>query len=193
MASRTNRTRTSPTASKWRLLSLSKQQSKPESAWAVSIDIRDAYLHIPMCPTVWRYLQFCINKCLPFHVSTNRTGNLSTWVHQTSEAGSASVTSARCLSTCLPGRLAHLGGFNRDVEFPTGHMSVAPSGMDPKLSKVGTHTYSGFWVHQDALPDPEIHCGVHEWTQRPYQLLSAPYHCCLYIQTQAARWKAAAP
>ena len=24
----------------------------------------------------------------------------------------------------------------------------SPSGMDPNLSKVGTHTYSGFWVHQ---------------------------------------------
>ena len=113
MASRTNRTRTSPTASKWRLLSLSKQQSKPESAWAVSIDIRDAYLHIPMCPTVWRYLQFCINKCLPFHVSTNQAGNLSTWVHQASDAGNASVTYTRGPSTCLPGRLAHLGGFKR--------------------------------------------------------------------------------
>ena len=22
--------------------------------------------------------------------------------------------------------------------------------------------------------------GTHEWAQRPYQLLSAPYHCCLY-------------
>ena len=65
---------------------------------------------------------------------------LHTGVHQTSEAGSASVTYARGPSTCLPGRLAHLGRFTRDGEFVTGHTSVAPSGMDPKLSKVETHT-----------------------------------------------------
>ena len=36
--------------------------------------------------------------------------------------------------------------------------------------------------------------GAHEWAHRPYQLLSAPSHSCLYItQTQAARWKAATP
>ena len=45
--------------------------------WAVSIDIRDAYLHIPRSPTVWKYLRFCISKCtyqitcLPFGVATS--------------------------------------------------------------------------------------------------------------------------
>ena len=60
----------------------------------------------------------------------------------------------------LPGRLAHLGGFNRDGEFPTGHTSVAPSGMDPKLSKVGTHTYPEFWVHQVPRNSPFV-CEQH--------------------------------
>ena len=120
-----------------------------------------------LCPAAWRYLQFCINKCLPFHVSTIPTGKFSTGVHQTSEAGCASVTSARGLSTCLSGRLAHLGGFKRDGEFPTGHTSVAPSGMDPKLSKVGTHTYSGFefirmhsWTHKYTLERMSEHKGL---------------------------------
>ena len=31
-----------------------------------------------------------------------------------------------------------------------------------------------------------------KWVHRPYQPLSAPYHCCLY-KPQAARWKAATP
>ena len=86
-------------------------------------------------------------------MSTIWTGDFSIGVHQTSEAGSASITSARGLSTCLPGRSAYLGGFTRDGEFPTGHISVAPSGMDPKLSKVGTPTYSGFRVHHSCTQE----------------------------------------
>ena len=119
------------------------------------------HLCIGMCPAVQRYLQFCINKCtyhftcLPFRLAIN----FSTGVHQTSEAGSASVTFARRPSTCLLGWLAHLGGFTRDGEFPTGHMSVAPSWMEPKLSKVRTPIFSGIRVHQDALLDIGIHRG----------------------------------
>ena len=45
--------------------------------WAVSIDIRDAYLHVPMHQAVRKYLRFVINKkvnrftCLPFGLATS--------------------------------------------------------------------------------------------------------------------------
>ena len=45
--------------------------------WAVSIDIRDAYLHVPMHQAVRKYLRFVVNKkvyqftCLPFGLSTS--------------------------------------------------------------------------------------------------------------------------
>ena len=45
--------------------------------WAVSIDIRDAYLHVPMYQAVRKYLRFVFNKkvyqftCLPFGLATS--------------------------------------------------------------------------------------------------------------------------
>ena len=45
--------------------------------WTVSIDIRDAYLHVPMHQAVRRYLRFVVNKkvyqftCLPFGLVTS--------------------------------------------------------------------------------------------------------------------------
>ena len=33
-------------------------------------------------------------------------------------------------------------------------------------------------------PVVKIVNGTHEWAHRPYQLLSAPYHCCLYKHRQ---------
>ena len=45
--------------------------------WAVSIDIRDAYLHVPMHQAVRKYLSFVVNKkvyqftCLPFGLATS--------------------------------------------------------------------------------------------------------------------------
>ena len=45
--------------------------------WAVSIDIRDTYLHVPMHQAVRKYLRFVVNKkvyqftCLPFGLATS--------------------------------------------------------------------------------------------------------------------------
>ena len=45
--------------------------------WTVSIDIRDAYLHVPMHQAVRKYLRFVVNKkvyqftCLPFGLATS--------------------------------------------------------------------------------------------------------------------------
>ena len=45
--------------------------------WALSIDIRNAYLHVPMSPAVQKFLCFCINHrtyqftCLPFSLTTS--------------------------------------------------------------------------------------------------------------------------
>ena len=45
--------------------------------WTVSIDIRDAYLHVPMHRAIGKYLRFVVNKrtcqfsCLPFGLATS--------------------------------------------------------------------------------------------------------------------------
>ena len=48
-----------------------------QGEWAVSVDIRDAYLHVPMSRAVRRYLQFKVNRCvyqftcLPLRLATS--------------------------------------------------------------------------------------------------------------------------
>ena len=55
----------------------SVQSAIRSQEWTVSIDIRDAYLHVPMHQAVWKYLRFVVNKkvyqftCLPFGLTTS--------------------------------------------------------------------------------------------------------------------------
>ena len=55
----------------------SVRSSIRDQEWAVSIDIKDAYLHVPMNRAVRRYLRFVVNRktyqfvCLPFGLSTS--------------------------------------------------------------------------------------------------------------------------
>ena len=48
-----------------------------ENEWTVSIDIQDAYLHVPMARSVWKYLRFMVNghvyqfTCFPFGLATS--------------------------------------------------------------------------------------------------------------------------
>ena len=55
----------------------SVQASIRENEWTVSIDIQDAYLHVPMARSVRKYLRFMVNgrvyqfTCLPFSLATS--------------------------------------------------------------------------------------------------------------------------
>ena len=71
------------------------QNSDPGTRWAVSVDIRDPYLCVPVSSSAEVPSVLHQQTHLPSHMSTIWTGNFSTGVHQTSEAGSASITSAR--------------------------------------------------------------------------------------------------
>ena len=91
--------------SKWRLLSLSKQRSRHEMGSICRhqrpLSLRPYVSSSAEVPSVLHQ-----QTHLPSHMSTIWTGNFSTGVHQTSEAGSASITSARvCLHVYLDDRL----------------------------------------------------------------------------------------
>ena len=55
----------------------SVRSSIQRSEWTTSIDIKDAYLHVPMMPSASRYLRFQVNQqvyqfgCLPFGLATS--------------------------------------------------------------------------------------------------------------------------
>ena len=126
--------------------------------WAVSIDIRDAYLHVPMHQAVRKYLRFVDNKkvyqftCLPFGLATSPrefTRRLS-------------VEAARCEATRLLRRLAdqsrYTGGSS--TAFPDNHQGPPVSRMDHQLREVRPHTKSRLPVHWDAVQHSTLHSGA---------------------------------
>jgi hypothetical protein len=78
--------------------------------WAASIDLTDAYLHIPMHPLSWRYLRFGLEgevfefRALPFglaaapYVFTRVMKTVSTLCHRTGLRFHAYLDDSLCLS-----------------------------------------------------------------------------------------------
>ena len=131
--------------------------------WAVSIDIRDAYLHVPMHQAVRKYLVFRgQQEGVPVHLSSVWTGNFSTGVHQAAETRRLSVEAARCEATRLLRRLAdqsrYTGGSS--TAFPDNHQGPPVSRMDHQLREVRPHTKSRLPVHWDAVQHSTLHSGA---------------------------------
>ena len=131
--------------------------------WAMSIDIRDAYLHVPMHQAVCKYLRFVVNKkvyqfiCLPFGLATSprEFTKLLRPVVSLFEA-------ARCEATRLLRRLAdqsrYTGGSS--TAFPDNHQGPPVSRMDHQLREVRPHTKSRLPVHWDAVQHSTLHSGA---------------------------------
>ena len=127
--------------------------------WTVSIDIRDAYLHVRMYQAVRKYLRFVVNKkvyqftCLPFGLATSPrefTKLLRPVV--------ALLKAARCEATRLLRRLADPCRYRHSC------MPRQPSGCssfsDHQLREVRPHSKSRLPVHRNAVQHSTIHCGA---------------------------------
>ena len=131
--------------------------------WTVSIDIRDAYLHVPMHQAVRKYLRFVVNKkvyqftCLPFGLATSPW-----WVHQTAETRRLAVKAARCEATRLLRRLADRGRYTGtgSTARPDNHQGAPVSWLDHQLREVRSHTKSRLPVHRDAVQHSTFHSGA---------------------------------
>ena len=131
--------------------------------WTVSIDICDAYLHVPMHQAVCKYLRFVVNKkvyqftCLPFGLATSPW-----WVHQTAETRRLAVKAARCEATRLLRRLADQGRYTGtgSTARPDNHQGAPVSWLDHQLREVRSHTKSRLPVHRDAVQHSTFHSGA---------------------------------
>ena len=85
----------------------SVRQSIMDNDWAVSIDLTDAYLHVPIQPISRKYLQFVYDHrvfqftALPFGMS------LSVGFHKTNECNSNTLTSLCSIFLPVPRQLAN--------------------------------------------------------------------------------------
>ena len=112
--------------------------------WTVSIDIRDAYLHVLMHKAVRKYLRFMVNKriyqftCLPFGLATSP---------QEFTKLLRPVKKARYQPTHLLGRLADLCRYSRTgpAACPDDHQFAPVSRLDHQLREVRSDTQPGLW------------------------------------------------
>ena len=131
--------------------------------WTVSIDIRDAYLHVPMHQAVRKYLRFVVNKqvyqftCLPFGLATSPrefTKLLQPVVALLRQQGVKLHVYLRRLAD--QSRYSGTGQTAR----PDDHQGTPVSRMDHQLREVRPHPKSGLPVHRDAVQHSTIHSGA---------------------------------
>ena len=108
-------------------------------AWTLSIDTRDAYLHVPMNLSIQKYLRFHVNnRTYQIYMSTVWAGHLSKGIHQDPASSCPVASKAWGPSSCVFGQLADPGGFATVGEFPCAASddSGVPSRMDHKSGEV---------------------------------------------------------
>jgi len=104
-------------------------QSVPQGAWFVSIDLKDAYFHVPIAPHHRQFLRFAFQgqayqfKVMPFGLSLDPLH-----IYEVCGSGPCSHTSQRLNDLAISGRLANC--------FPNCRHCLAPWTCDP----VGHHS-----------------------------------------------------
>ncbi|XP_063442583.1 uncharacterized protein LOC134722881 [Mytilus trossulus] len=105
--------------------------------WAISLDLKDAYMHIPVFQKHRQYLRFCVKKqpLLTIFSSTVWSNISSSSFYQSSTGSSCTFTSTRHQTSSIPGRLVSSKSIISHVS-PGSRDSVESSG------KVGFHNQS---------------------------------------------------
>ena len=125
--------------------------------WTVLIDIRDAYLHVPMNQKISQFP--CQQQDVSIYMSPVGTGHLSKEIHQDPASSCPVPSNARGSASCVFVRLADPGEFARDSEFPctASDDSAAPSRMDHKSGEVRTDTQTRVRFHEDEIQNAGFH------------------------------------
>ena len=132
--------------------------------WVSSIDLSDAYLHIPIHPNSRKYLRFCHRSqvfqftSLPFGLATAPPGLYND--HKGSEAHGPLQ---RTQTLPIPGRLADqvpVSGRSPSKHSGGGRPNPVLE-VDNKPGKVRTETYSGVFVRGLRIPSRFSPCKTH--------------------------------
>ncbi|VDI78266.1 Hypothetical predicted protein [Mytilus galloprovincialis] len=105
--------------------------------WAISLDLKDAYMHIPVFQKHRQYLRFCVKNspCLQFSALPFGPTSAPRVFYQSSIGSSCTFTSTRHQTGSIPGRLVSSKSIISHVS-PGSRDSVESSG------KVGFHNQS---------------------------------------------------
>ena len=132
--------------------------------WVSSIDLSDAYLHIPIHPNSRKYLRFCHRSqlfqftSLPFGLATGPPG-----LYNDRKGSEANGPLQRTQTSPVAGRLADQvpvsGG--SPSEHSGSDRSNSVLGMVHKSGKIRTESYSGVFVHGLRVPPRFSPCKTH--------------------------------
>ena len=133
--------------------------------WVSSIDLSDAYLHIPIHPNSRKYLKFCHRSqvfqftSLPFGLGTAPPPGL----YNDRKGSEAHCTFQRTQTSPIPGQLAdQVPVSGRSPSEHSGSGGPIPVlGMDNKPGKIRTETYSGVFVRGLRIPSRFSPCKTH--------------------------------
>ena len=133
-----------------------------QGEWAVSVDIRDAYLHVPMSRDVRRYLRLKVNRHVYQFTSSLRFGNFSSGVHQVAAASCDPSAVKRDPTACVFGRLAHSSFVTStgSIACKFSHQGSPAPGLDHQLRQVRTPAQSNLRLHWHAVQHTHTHRGA---------------------------------
>ena len=129
--------------------------------WVLSIDLSDAYLHIPIHPNSRKYLRFCNRSqvtSLPFGLATAAPG-----LYNDCKGSEANGPLQRTQTSPIPGRLAdHVPVSGGSPSEHSGSGRPKPVlGVDNKSGKIRTETYFGVFVLGLQIPSRFSPCKTH--------------------------------
>ena len=132
--------------------------------WVSSIDLSDAYLHIPIHPNSRKYLRFCYKAqvfqftSLPFGLATAPPG-----LYDDRKGSETNGPLKRTQNSPIPGRLADqvpVSGGSPSEHTGSGRPNSV-LGVDNKSGKIRTETYSGVFVCGLRIPPRFSPCKTH--------------------------------
>ena len=132
--------------------------------WVSSIDLSDAYLHIPIHPHSRKYLRFCHrSQVFQFHLPTFRTGHSPPGLYHDRKGSEAHGPLQRSQAPPIPGRLA--GQVSVAGGSPREHSGSGRSnpvlGMDHQSGEIRTESHSGVFVRGLRVPPGFSPCKTH--------------------------------
>ena len=124
--------------------------------WVSSIDLSDAYLHIPIHPTSRKYL-------VPVHLPPVRAGHSPPGLYNDCKGSETNGPLKRTQNSPIPGRLADqvpVSGGSPSEHTGSGRPNPV-LGVDNKSGKIRTETYSGVFVRGLRIPPRFSPCKTH--------------------------------
>ena len=146
--------------------------------WAVSIDLTDAYLHVPIHPQSRKYLVHVRRSDLPIHGLTFRNVPKSLDFHQTNGRNSSTLASTFRLIFSIPRWLAYKRSNSQQTCFSHNILpsNGAKSKVHSKSKEVRFDTSPEIHLYRDGISDTTKHSQgtgrLHRISTSDYQTIS---------------------